>query len=486
MNRGQPANGLAARLAERVLREFGPDSALVAPEHLLTYECDAYALTRLAPDAVVFPETTEDVRRAIRLCNELAVPFVARGAGTGLSGGSVAAQGGLVIEMARMNKILEIDYANRFAVVQPGLVNLHLSNATRPHGFHYAPDPSSQGACTLGGNVAENSGGPHTLKYGVTTNHVLALEVVLPDGEILRTGSRIGDTPGFDLTGLFVGSEGTFGIVTEITVRLSRNVEAVRTFLAVFSNIEDASETVSGILAAGIVPAALELIDALAIQAVEAHLRVGFPLDAGAVLLIEIEGLADELDPMGRAIAIVAKQHHCRSFEQAKDEATRRLLWKGRKQALGAVGKIARAFYTHDGVVPRSRLPEAIAKIQEIAQRHGVRVANVCHAGDGNLHPLLLFDPADEDEVQRMHAAGQQILRMCVDLGGTLTGEHGIGTEKRSAMSWLFSEEDLDQFARARRAFDPLGRSNPEKVFPTGARCDDVHLARKISIGGWI
>ncbi|ANM29407.1 hypothetical protein ABI59_07115 [Acidobacteria bacterium Mor1] len=452
----------------------------------LTYEADGHLLQKAMPEAVVYPETTAEVVHAVRCCHGHGVPFLARGAGTGLSGGAVAAAGGLLIEMARMNRILDVDPRNRTARVQPGLVNLKLSQQVARHGLRYAPDPSSQAACTIGGNIAENSGGPHTLKHGVTTNHVLALEVVLPDGEVLEIGHASGPAPGFDLTGLFVGSEGTFGIVTEATVRLIPQAAGVRTFLAVYDSIDDASETVSATLRAGIVPAAMELMDQLSIEAVESHLKVGFPRDAAAVLLIEIEGTPAELDALARRVVGICRENRCRDVQQARDEATRKRLWKGRKQALGAIGRIARSFYTHDGVVPRSKLPEMLRRIAAIGEKHGVRIANVCHAGDGNLHPMILFDPDDAEQCARVEAAGHDVLQTCVDLGGVLSGEHGIGQEKRNCMHWMFDEADLDQMRRVRQVFDPANLCNPGKVFPTGARCGEMleHQARRT--GGWL
>ncbi len=454
------------RLEEALLRIYGPARLTTAPEERLVFECDAQTLYCAVPDAVVYPETTREVQETVRLCNDLGVPVLARGAGTGLSGGAVAASQGMILQMSRMNRILSVDYANRVAVIQPGVINLHLSEITRPRGYHFAPDPSSQLACTIGGNVAENSGGPHTLKYGVTTNHVLGLEVVLPTGEILRTGSLTGDAPGFDLTGLFTGTEGTTGIVTEATLRLTPNIQAVRTFLAVYDTVDDASETVSGVIREGIIPAAIELIDNLAIQAVEAHMKPGFPPDAAAVLLIEIDGIETELDAMAGAILAVCRANHCRDVQQARDEETRTKLWKGRKNALGALGKICKAYYTHDGVVPRSKLPEALRRIAEVAARNRLRIGNVCHAGDGSLHPVVLYDPKDAEELERAHRAGGELLKACLSLGGTLSGEHGIGLEKRDCMPWLFTPDDLDQFDRVRRAFDPKNLCNPGKKFP--------------------
>ena len=435
------------------------------------YECDGHTLDKAPPDVVVFPTCTQQVVDIVKLANRHDVPFVARGAGTGLSGGALALEGGIVIEMCRMNKILEVDYGNQRAVVQPGLVNLHLSLAVSDGGFYYAPDPSSQGSCTIGGNVAENSGGPHTLKYGVTTNHVLGLEVVLPDGELVHFGGAVLDTPGYDLTGLFVGSEGTFGIVTSVTVRIMRKPQAVKTLLAFFDTVEAASNAVSGIIGAGIIPAAIEMMDNLAIQAVEAAIRAGLPLDAGALLLIELDGIDDGMEADAQRIADICEQNDCQNVRVAQDDAERALLWKGRKEAFGAIGRLTPNYYTHDGVIPRTRLPEALTRLQIISHRYGLRIANVFHAGDGNLHPLVLYDERDEEEVERVHKAGHDILQTCVDLGGVLSGEHGIGLEKKNCMPWLFSEADLDVMRRVRQVFNPRELCNPNKVIPLRGRC---------------
>lgn len=458
-------------LLQELAAIVGPSSVLSAPEDLLVYECDGHTLDKATPRAVVFPTSTAQVAAIVKLANRHNLPFVARGAGTGLSGGALALEHGIVIEMCRMNKILEVDYVNQRAVVEPGLVNLHLSLAVADAGYYYAPDPSSQGSCTIGGNVAENSGGPHTLKYGVTTNHVLGLEVVLPNGDIVHLGGPTLDTPGYDLTGLFVGSEGTFGIVTKITVRLMRKPEAWKTLLAVFETVDEASNAVSGIIGAGIVPAALEMMDHLTIQAVEASIGAGLPLDAGAVLLIELDGIADGMDKNANHIAEVCKQHACRNIRIAKDEAERALLWKGRKQAFGSIGRLSPNYYTHDGVIPRTRLPEALKRLQQIAETYQLRIANVFHAGDGNLHPLVLYNEKDADELQRVLQAGTEILRTCIDLGGVLSGEHGIGLEKMNCMSWLFTDDDLELMHRVRRVFNPKELCNPGKVIPLGGRC---------------
>ena len=448
-----------------------PMPVLSTPEAMLVYECDGHTLDKAPPVAVAFPTTTAQVVALVKLANRYDLPFVARGAGTGLSGGALALDGGLVIEMNRMNKILEIDYVNQQAVVQPGVVNLHISMAVADAGFYYAPDPSSQASCTIGGNVAENSGGPHTLKYGVTTNHVLALEVVLPTGDIVHLGGATPDAPGYDLTGLFVGSEGTFGIVTSITVRLMRKPEAVKTILGTFATVHDASNAVSGIIGAGIIPAALEMMDNLTIQAVEAATGAGLPLDAGAVLLIELGGMAHGMEADAARIADICHEHGCRAVRVAKDEAERALLWKGRKEAFGAIGRLTPNYYTHDGVIPRTRLPEALERLLDISRKHHLRIANVFHAGDGNLHPLVLYNEKDADELQRALAAGEDILRTCVDLGGVLSGEHGIGLEKKNCMPWLFTEDDLDVMHRIRHVFNPNNRCNPGKLIPLPSRC---------------
>jgi glycolate oxidase len=448
-----------------------PLPVLTAPEELLVYECDGHTLDKAPPSAVVFPTTTEQVVAIVQLANRYGLPFVARGAGTGLSGGALALDGGIVIEMCRMNKILDIDYVNQRATVQPGLVNLHLSLAVADAGYYYAPDPSSQGSCTIGGNVAENSGGPHTLKYGVTTNHVLGLEVVLPNAEVVHFGGPTLDTPGYDLTGLFVGSEGTFGIVTKVTVRLLRKPQTWKTVLAFFASVEAASNAVSGIIGAGIIPAALEMMDNLALQAVEAAIQAGLPLEAGALLLIELDGIADGMTEDAARIADICQQHGCQGVRIAKDEAERALLWKGRKEAFGAIGRLSPNYYTHDGVIPRTRLPEALQRLQQISVTHQLRIANVFHAGDGNLHPLVLYDERDTGEVQRVLQAGEAILRMCVDLGGVLSGEHGIGLEKKNCMPWLFTEDDLEVMLHIRQVFNPRGLCNPGKIIPLRGRC---------------
>src|SRR5438067_2556985 len=390
-----------------------PLPVLSAPEEMLVYECDGHTLDKAPPSAVVFPTTMEQVVAIVKLANKYGLPFVARGAGTGLSGVALALDGGIIIEMCRMNKILEIDYVNQRAVVQPGLVNLHLSLAVADAGYYYAPDPSSQGSCTIGGNVAENSGGPHTLKYGVTVNHVLGVRMVLPDGEVVSLGSKVEERPGYDLTGVVVGSEGTFGIVTEVTVRIIRQPQTCRTMLAVFDDVDAATATVSGIIAAGIIPAALEMMDQLIIQAVEAAFHFGFPLDAGACLIVEIDGLEAGIDRQAGEVRRICMENGAREVRLAAPGPERDLLWKARKRAFGAAGRLAPSNITQDGVIPRHKLPEVLRRIGAIAEQYGVRVANVFHAGDGNLHPLILFDERDPEQVRRVLAAGTEILQAC-------------------------------------------------------------------------
>ena len=421
---------------------LGKGAVLSDPEELLVYESDGLTLFRALADFVVFPQSAEHVSALVKLAQREEMPFVARGAGTGLSGGCLPAEGGLVISLMRMNRVLEVDYANQIAVVEPGLVNLHLSWAVGPQGFYYAPDPSSQQACTIGGNIANNSGGPHTLKYGVTTNHVLGLEVVLPDGELTWIGGKTRDAQGYDLTGLFVGSEGTFGIATKIIVRIMKKPQAVKTVLAVFDVVDQASEAVSAIIGRGLVPAAMEMIDQLTIGAVEDAFGCGYPRDAAAALLIEVDGLAAGMDEQAERISQACREAGAREVRVARDAAERDLLWKGRKSAFGAYGHISPAYMVMDGVIPRTKLPYVLRRVNEIAAAYGLRVGNVFHAGDGNLHPNLLYDPRVPGAEARVVAAGGEILKVCAEVGGSISGEHGIGLEKADYMPLIFSEAD--------------------------------------------
>src|SRR5499427_807110 len=453
---------------------LGPGGVLSDPEELLVYESDGLTLFRALADFVVFPQSAEQVSALVKLANREGIPFVARGAGTGLSGGCLPAEGGLVISLMRMNRVLEVDYENQVAIVEPGLVNLHLSWAVGPRGFYYAPDPSSQQACTIGGNIANNSGGPHTLKYGVTTNHVLGLEVVLPDGELVWLGGKTRDPQGYDLVGLFVGSEGTFGIATKIAVRILRKPQAVKTVLAVFGEVNQASEAVSAIIARGLIPAAMEMIDQLTIQAVEDAFGCGYPRDAAAALLIELDGLAAGMDEQAERVMRACRESGARDVRVAKDETERQLLWKGRKSAFGAYGRISPAYMVMDGVIPRTKLPYVLTRVNEIVATHGLRVGNVFHAGDGNLHPNILYDPRNPGEETRVVAAGAAIMKLCAEVGGSISGEHGIGLEKSDFMPFIFSAADLDLMQKLKSAFNPTGLCNPGKVFPTNKSCVEV------------
>src|SRR6266550_4428457 len=469
---------LAAAQKLQLRRELeamlGRGAVLSDPEELLVYESDGLTLFRALADFVVFPTSAEHVSAIVKLANREGLPFVARGAGTGLSGGCLPAEGGIVISLMRMNRVLEVDYENQIAVVEPGLVNLHLSWKVGPRGYYYAPDPSSQQACTIGGNIANNSGGPHTLKYGVTTNHVLGLEVVMPDGEIVWLGGRTRATPGYDLAGVFVGSEGTFGIATKIVVRILKKPQAVKTVLAVFDRIEHASAAVSAIIAAGLVPAAVEMIDQLTIQAVEDAFGCGYPRDAAAALLIELDGLAVGMETQAEQIVAACRESGAREVRTAANETERQLLWKGRKSAFGAYGRVSPAYMVMDGVIPRTRLPEVIARVNEIVAAHGLRVGNVFHAGDGNLHPNILYDPRNPGEEARVVAAGAEILKVCAEVGGSISGEHGIGLEKADYMPFIFSEADLACMHQVKDAFNPTGLCNPGKIFPTKKSCVEV------------
>ena len=452
----------------------GADAVLSDPDELLVYESDGLTLFRALADFVVFPTSAAQVSALVKLANRESIPFVARGAGTGLSGGCLPSEGGLVICLMRMNRVLEVDYDNQVALVEPGLVNLHLSWAVGPRGFYYAPDPSSQQACTIGGNIANNSGGPHTLKYGVTTNHVLGLEVVLPDGELLWLGGKTRDPQGYDLVGLFVGSEGTFGIATKIAVRILKKPAAVKTILAVFGQMDHASEAVSAIIARGLIPAAMEMIDQLTIEAVEDAFGCGYPRDAEAALLIELDGLTAGMDAQAERVIQACRDAGAREVRVAKDEAERQLLWKGRKSAFGAYGRVSPAYMVMDGVIPRTKLPYVLKRVNAIVAAHGLRVGNVFHAGDGNLHPNILYDPRRPGEEARVVEAGGEILKLCAEVGGSISGEHGIGLEKIDYMPLIFSAADLACMHRVKEAFNPTGLCNPGKIFPTQKACVEV------------
>ena len=462
-----------AEVVQELSTLLGERHVLHMPYDLALYEYDA-SIERGQPEIVVFPSTTQEVAAIVKIAARHGVPIVPRGAGTGLSGGAVPIRGGIVIAFARMNRILEVDFENLRAVVQPGLVNLHLTTAISPQGFCYVPDPSSQRSCTIGGNVGENAGGPHTLIYGVTTNHVLGLEIVTADGDIMEVGGWTHDTPGYDLTGLLIGSEGTLCIVTKIIARIVHLPEWVKTMVAIFDTMDDASNTVSEIIASGVIPAAIEMMDQMILQAVEADTHAGYPMDAAAVLLIEAEGLKEGVEEQVAQITQVCQKHHARTIRVAKDEAERQLLWAGRKNAFGAVGRICPEFYVQDGVVPRTKLPYVLRRVSEICEHYKLRVGNVFHAGDGNLHPLILFDSQIPGEVERVRQAGHEILSVCAEVGGSITGEHGVGIEKQEEMALIFSDADLRMMERVRAAWNPQQLLNPGKLFPLPGRCAEI------------
>ncbi|GHO50042.1 FAD-linked oxidase C-terminal domain-containing protein [Ktedonospora formicarum] len=464
------------QLVQDLTTLLGEQHVLHTPYDLALYEYDA-SIERGRPDVVVFPSTTQEVALIVKLANRYQIPVVPRGAGTGLSGGAIARSGGIIIVFTRMNRILDIDYENLRAVVQPGLVNLHLSNALTPQGFYYVPDPSSQRSCTLGGNVGENAGGPHTLLYGVTTNHVLGLEIVTTEGEIVDVGGWTYDSPGYDLTGLLIGSEGTLCIITKIIVRIVHLPETIKTLVAIFDNLDAASNTVSEIIASGVIPSAIEMMDQMILQAVEADTQAGYPMDAAAVLLIEAEGLYEAVEVQVRQVVSICEKHGARLVRIAADEAERQLLWAGRKNAFGAVGRISPEFYVQDGVVPRTQLPYVLRRVSEICQHYGLRVGNVFHAGDGNLHPLILFDSQIPGEIERVRLAGHEILQVCAEVGGSITGEHGVGLEKQAEMALIFSEADLRVMKQVRQACNPHQLFNPGKLFPLPGRCAEVRPA---------
>ncbi len=460
-------------LTRQLKKIVGKEAVLDRSEDLMLYEYDG-SIDRGTPQYVCFPQNTEQVSRILQLATATGTPIVPRGAGTGLSGGSIASQGGIVLAFARMNRILEIDIPNHRAVVQPGVVNLDLTHAVEKQGFYFAPDPSSQKACTIGGNVAENSGGPHTLANGVTVNHVTGLEVVFPNGRIAEFGGKATDSVGYDMTGFFVGSEGTIGIATKITVKLTKLPEAVATLLAVYNTIEEAANTVVEITAAGITPGALELLDGWTLRIVEAATHAGYPLDSGAVLLIEVEGLQETVAEQAAAIREICDRIGAREVRQAQNEAERIRLWSGRKNAFGAIGRISPSYYVQDGVIPRTKIPETLRHIEAVGKKYGLQIGNIFHAGDGNLHPLILFDNRDPEQTQRTLAAGKEILEFCLSVGGSITGEHGVGMEKMEMMPYMFSEADVDVMTRLRNCFNPNSILNPQKLLPTTRSCRET------------
>ncbi len=459
-----------------LLQEFrsivGDRGVVSSPEQLHTYECDSLTNFRVMPQAVILPTSTEQVQKIVRICHREKLPFVARGSGTGLSGGALPVENGIVIVLSKMKRILEVDIPNGQVVVEPGVLNLDVTARVLPFGYFYAPDPSSQSVCTVGGNVAENSGGAHCLKYGFTTTHVLGLEVVLPNGEIVELGAKTPDSPGYDLPGIFVGAEGTLGIATKVILRIVRRPEAIRTLLAAFNSIEEAGSAVSGIIASGTIPAAIEMMDALSIEAAEASVQSAYPM-CEALLLVEVDGPQEEVSAQMMEVSEICKR--CGSWEirVAQTDAERAQIWRGRKATFAAMGKIAPNCIVQDGVIPRTALPKVLAEISRLSKEAGFRVANVFHAGDGNLHPLILFDASVPHEHERAEKLSYSILEICVAVGGSITGEHGVGEDKKHAMSKMFSEPDLETMQLVRCAFDPLMISNPTKIFPRPRLCGE-------------
>jgi glycolate oxidase len=464
---------LPAKAKEKLVRLLGASGYLDRAEDLTLYEYDA-SVDKARPDIVVFPRSTDDVVAIVKIAHEYGVPLVGRGAGTGLSGGSIARAGGIMVGFARMNRIIEIDLENERAVVQPGVVNLDITLAVEPHGYFYAPDPSSQRACTIGGNVSENAGGPHTLAYGVTTNHVMGLEVVLPDGSVFHIGGKEPDLPGYDLTGLLTGSEGTMVLVTKVTVRLMRKPESVKTILVIYDSDDDAGRTVAAITERAITPVAVEMLDGVMLKMVEQATHAGYPLDAAAVLLIELEGMREVVEQQVQQIREAAVACGAREVRLAKSSEERELLWKGRKNAFGAVGRVSPTYYVQDGVVPRTKIAPTLRFIGEVGKKYGLTISNIFHAGDGNMHPIILFDARKPGDLEKTKAAGEEILSYCIAAGGSITGEHGVGMEKNEMMAHLFSAESLDMMRSFKLLFDPDNRLNPGKVLPTGKGCLEI------------
>ena len=460
---------------EDLIKAVGTQAILSQDHDLMLYEFDG-SLEKNRPDCVIFPNNTDQVVEIVKIAKKHSLPIVGRGAGTGLSGGVIPKCGGIMIGFSRMNKILEIDYENECAVVQPGVVNLDITLAVQGESYYYAPDPSSQKACTIGGNVAENAGGPHTLIYGVTTNHVLGIEAVLTDGTVVNLGGKEQEHPGYDLKGLLTGSEGTMALITKVIVRLMRSPESVETLLAVYEKADDAASTVGELTARAITPAAIEMLDGVMLRMVEEATHAGYPMDAEAVLLIELEGVREAVTEQLEQVKTVCEQCHAREVRVAKSAGERALLWKGRKNAFGAVGRVSPTYYVQDGVVPRTRIADTLRHIHEVSEKYGLTISNIFHAGDGNMHPIILFDPRSEDETERTHKAGEEILKYCIAVGGAITGEHGVGMEKIELMPLLFSEDSLDRIKRLMNVFNPDGRLNPGKILPTGKGCLEIRI----------
>lgn len=464
-------NKKRAKVVKQITKLLGKERVLTDPDELIVYESDGLTIGKAVPWSVFFPKTTDEVSKIVRILHEAKLPFVPRGTGTGLSGGCLPVEGGFVISLTRMTRILEVDVDNRYAVVEPGVVNQWITDAVQDKGYYFAPDPSSQLACTIGGNVAENSGGPHTMKYGVTVNHVLGMELVMPDGEIMEIGDTTQETSGYDLPAILTGSEGTFAIVTKIIVKLLRIPESYLTFCAVYDSIEDATRSISGLLQTGITPAALEMIDTAFIVAVNQAFGTDFPEDAGAILIIELDGPKEGMETLEKQVINVCNSYNVRTIETASTEEERAVLWKARKLAFAAVGRISSCYYTQDGVVPRTKLPDIIKVIIDVGKKYDLPIANAFHAGDGNIHPCLLYDERIPGAVDKVKKASTEILKACVEMGGTISGEHGIGSEKNDYMPLMFSENDLRMMKDLKNVFNPGNLLNPGKIFPTSRTC---------------
>lgn len=459
------------RVQKRLENILGREHVISSEEELIAFECDGLTNYRIKPVFAVLPGTTKEVSDVVKLCHEEDIPFVPRGAGTGLSGGALPNEEGIIISLSRMNRILEIDIDNRYVVVEPGVVNNWVTRAVSPYGYYYAPDPSSQVVCTIGGNVAENSGGVHCLKYGVTTNHVLGVEMVLPDGEIIHAGGKAQDQPGYDILGLIVGSEGLLGIVTRVILRIIKKPEDSRTLFASFEKIESAGSAVSDIISSGVIPAGMEIMDNLSIRAVQQSVNAGYPEDAGAILLVELDGPRAEVESHMPIVRDVLEKNNAEEIKIAKDQAEREMFWKGRKSAFAAMGRVSPQYYVQDGVIPRSRLSEVLGQIDRLSKETGLKVANVFHAGDGNLHPLILYNSSNPGEAEKAEQLAASILAACVEAGGSITGEHGVGYDKKDYIPVMFNEDDIETMNFIRCAFDNKGICNPGKVFPTPRTC---------------
>jgi glycolate oxidase len=472
-----------------IIKEFeavlGKNGVVQRREELITYECDGLTSYRQRPGVVVLPRTTEQVAQLVKICDRNSIPFIARGSGTGLSGGALPIEDSVLIVTSLMRQILSVDLNNQRVIVQPGVINNWVTQTVSGAGFYYAPDPSSQIICSIGGNVAENSGGVHCLKYGVTTNHVLGLKIVTPDGSIVDIGGQIPEMPGYDLTGIFVGSEGTLGIATEITLRILKSAESICVLLADFTTVEAAAESVSDIISAGIIPGGMEMMDNISINAVEDVVATNcYPRDATAILLVEIDGLEVEVAANKQRVAEICLKNGARNITSASDLETRLKLWKGRKAAFAAAGHLSPDYYVQDGVIPRTQLPEVLQEIEILSQKFGYPIANVFHAGDGNLHPLILFDNSVEGALEKVEELGGEILKLCVKVGGSISGEHGIGADKKCYMPDMFSEIDLETMQWVRQVFNPQGLANPGKIFPTPRTCGEAAAASKQQFEG--